>query len=131
MKCATCSMEYGMTHNCAGARPAIVLPAIVAQETAPPTSGFSPIHYIREAFRIATWDENAIRRMSRDPHALFYGIVVWIVANSLPFIIIVVELDSAGRPSRALQVLMGLAVLLPVGAVFTLAQIGVCFALAK
>jgi hypothetical protein len=125
MKCATCGMEYGMTHNCAGARPAIVLPAIVAQETAPPPRGFSPIHYIREAFRIAVWNGDAIQRASRDPNALRYGIAIWIVANSIPV------LASAGRPSAAGQMLVGLILLLTLRMLLSLAQIEVCFQLAK
>jgi hypothetical protein len=131
MKCGTCGMEYGMTHNCAGALPTVALPEIVAEETAPPPRGFSPVHYFREALRIATWDENAIRRISRDPNALFYGIAIWAILSSLPLVIVAVELYAAGRSQGALRVLVKLATLLPVDALWALVQIGICFAVAK
>jgi hypothetical protein len=131
MKCAVCDREYGMTHNCAGEIPTIEMPATIAEEVTPPPSGFSPVHYLREAFRIATWNEDAIRRTSRDSNALFYGIAIWTIANCVPFVAIAAETYSARHPSRALQLLMGLIVILPVAALSALAQIGVCFLLAK
>jgi len=130
MKCAVCGMEYGMTHNCAGARPAIVLPAEVPEEMTPLPSGFLPLHYIREAFRIAAWNGEAIHRVSRDPNALWYGVAIWSIANLIPLLVIG-GFYSAGYAAKAAQEWAGLILLLAVNAFLSLAQIGICFVLAK
>ena len=126
MECNVCGLEYGMTHNCAG-----IAPAILPEDSVPPPSGFAPLHYLIEAVRIATWDDAAIRRISRDPNAPFYGIVIWAMANSFPFAIIAVQLCLLGRGAQATKLLFGLSILLPVAALWALLQIGLCFLLAK
>ena len=130
MKCDVCGMEYGMTHNCAGAPPTIALPSEVADEPMPRPSAFLPLHYLREALRIAIWDGDAIRRVSRDRQALPYGIMVWAIANSVP-ILFLGALSSAGHSFDALPVLIGLVFLLVRSACFSLAQVGACFLIAK
>ena len=129
MKCAVCGMEYGMTHNCAGARPVVGLPE-VAEGTPPPPSGFLPLHYVREAIRIAIWDGDAIRRVARDRQALPYGIMVWAIANSIPLLFLA-ALSSTGHSFEAGPVLVGMIFLLVRSACFSLAQVGLCFLIAK
>jgi len=126
MKCNVCGMDYGMTHNCAG-----VPPATNPDDTLPPPSGFAPMHYLREALRIALWDDAAIRRTSHDPKALYYGCFIWAIANSLPFLVLGIELYSKGEVERSMQLGVDLLLVLPVAAILALLQIGLCFVIAK
>jgi hypothetical protein len=126
MKCTVCGIDYGMTHNCAG-----IAPATNPEDHVRPPSGFAPLHYLREALRIATWDDAAIRRTSHDPTAIWYGCAIWAIANSIPFLIQCVELYSKGEVQRSLQMLIGLAVVLPFAGIFALLQVGACFLIAK
>jgi len=126
MKCTVCGMDYGMTHNCAG-----VAPAINPEDNLPPPSGFAPIHYLREALRIAFWDDAAIRRTSRDPSAIWYGCAIWAFANALPLLVQCVELYSKAKVQQSLQLVIGLVIVLPFAGLFALLQVGACFLIAK
>jgi hypothetical protein len=42
------------------------------------------VHYLKEARRIISWDEDAIRRTQDDPRALGYGLFFWMASNVLP-----------------------------------------------
>lgn len=54
MKCSVCDQEYGVTHVCAGVPPVPPLSDIKAPR------GFALWHYVQEAYRIASWDDDAI-----------------------------------------------------------------------
>jgi len=124
-------MDYGMTHHCAGARPEVVIPAdepALEPATSVP-AGFSPLHYLLEALRIATWNSEAILRASRDPRSLGYGIAVWICANSVATVVNMLVLSNERSP--IIDILVRLIFSLTLGAVQSLAQIGTCFLVAK
>jgi hypothetical protein len=123
-------MEYSMIHNCSGAPVAVVLPSEVTQEAPPRPSGFLPLHYAREAFRIAAWNSDAIQRASRDQNALVYGIFVWLIANSIS-VLVLEALSPARPPLQVLPAIVGLIWFLTINAAFSLAQVGVCFLIAK
>jgi len=131
MKCTTCGSEYGMTHNCAGARREFVLP-VDTPEPEPPSSapaGLSPIHYLLESLRIATWNGEAILRTSRDPRSLGYGIAVCISANSVSAVLNWLFISNEHSP--VIDILVRLIFALTITAVQSLAQIGTCFLVAK
>lgn len=129
MKCDVCGLEYGMTHNCAGARPTVVLPIVAAEELPPPPAGFVPFHYLREALRIATWNAEAIQRIARDRNALGYGIAIWIVANLIGSLVTAKVFSINGVST--VDILTRLIFSLPISAVLSIAQIGSCFLIAK
>jgi hypothetical protein len=81
MQCPVCGMNYGVSHNCSG-----VAPVLSAEEAAPVPEGFAPIYYLRLAFNIARWDDVAIRRASRDPNALLYGVVFSMMSAAIIFL---------------------------------------------
>lgn len=130
MKCDVCGLEYSMTHACGGPPLAVVLPTDAPEEETPPPPGLLPLHYAREAFLIAVWNGDAIRRASRDRKALGYGIFVWLIANSVSVLVPTV-LASAAHPLRLLPILVSLIWVLVTGAVLSLAQVGLCFLAAK
>lgn len=80
MDCPVCGQSYGLTHNCPGA----VAAAASEPEAAPP-SGFEPSYYFLEAWRIARFDDAAIRTASRDSRALWYGLSFEAVVFALSF----------------------------------------------
>jgi hypothetical protein len=82
MRCQVCGMDYGVSHNCSG-----IAPLLTPEEAAPPPEGFSPVYYLRMAFHIARWDDLAIRRASRDPHALLYGALFSAISAAMIFLV--------------------------------------------
>jgi hypothetical protein len=125
MKCEVCGQDYGLAHNCAG----IAAAAEVSDVPAPP-EGFALFHYLQEAFRIATWDNSAIRRTINDPRALQYGLLVYLVISLLPSSYYLVRLISL-HDDAAKRVAIGMAIGLPLGLAFDLGKIGICHLLAK
>ena len=118
-----------MTHSCAGVPVPIVMPAAPVEEIAPPINGFPAFHYLREAVRIATWRSEAIERASRDRNSLKYGIAIWVVANAIGAVV-AAEFYSTGNQS-AVSAMTRFFFSLPISALLSFAQIGVCFLLAK
>lgn len=129
MKCGVCGMEYGMTHNCAGARPEIPLPTEAPEPAVPMPSGFLPLYYLREGVRIATWNSDAILKASRDSGAIGYGIAMWVAANSIGLLVGEAALSNGRSP--AIDLAVRLIFSLPISAILSLAQVGLCFLLAK
>ena len=82
MQCQVCGMNYGVSHNCSG-----VAPILSAEEAASVPEGIAPIYYLRLAFNIARWDDVAIRRASRDPDALLYGVVFSMISAAIIFLV--------------------------------------------
>ncbi|MGB7282510.1 MAG: hypothetical protein WBE13_09635 [Candidatus Acidiferrum sp.] len=130
MRCDVCGMDYGMTHNCAGPPPTIVLPNEVVEDTTPARSGFLPLHYFLEALRIAAWNGDAIQRASKDRDALVYGMAVWLISNSIS-VLVLEALSPAKHPLELVPTMVGLIWFLTINAAFSLAQVGVCFLIAK
>src|SRR5580704_7380026 len=81
MICAVCGQSFGLTHNCSG-----IVPQVESEER-PSKIGFPPAYYFMQGWKIISWDDAAIRRNSRDPNALFYGILFWIVGATLPLLV--------------------------------------------
>jgi hypothetical protein len=119
-----------MTHNCAGPRPVVALPAESVAEDTPPASGFPPLHYLRESVRIAFWNGDAIQGVSRDRGAFVYGIAVWLIANSIS-VLVLEALSPVRHPLELVPTIVGLIWFLTINAVFSLSQVGVCFLVAK
>ena len=124
MKCNICGQEYGVAHNCAGVAAAADLP-----DVPPPPSGFALFHYVGEAFRIAKWDDVAIRRMMKDPRAILYGIIVYALAVSLQLVIPVTKLLLAGRIEHSMIIASSLAILLLGAAFLDFLRVSICHGL--
>jgi hypothetical protein len=56
-----------------------------AEMAPPPGSHFAPLHYLSEAAKILSWDDEAVRRASRDNNSLLYGFLIVAIAPALPF----------------------------------------------
>jgi hypothetical protein len=126
MKCEVCGQDYGVAHNCAG-----VAAASDVSDVPPAPKGFALFHYLGEAFRIATWDDAAIRRMMNDPRAILYGIVVYILVVSLQLAIPVTTLALAGRIEHSIIIASSLAILILSSAFLDFIRVGVCHCLSK
>jgi hypothetical protein len=124
MKCQVCGQEYGVAHNCAG-----VAAAADVSDVPPPPAGFALIHYLQEAFRIATWDDLAIRRTMNDPRAILYGIIIYAAVVSLQLGVPVVRLLLAGRIEHSIIIASSLAILLLGSAFLDFIRVGVCHCL--
>lgn len=126
MRCPVCGQSYGLTHNCAG-----IPPAQSVDEIAPPSHAIPVVHYFLEAWRIARWDDVAIRRAAGDRSALLFGVFFWglgalalIAAPSLPLIL-------RGAPVNWLAFAIGLLLGTAIAGAVTLAQYAVCHFTAK
>ena len=96
-------------------------------QSEPTPEGFAPFYYLRQGIRILFWDTDAVARAAKDPRALAYGAVFWIVAN------LAVLLISIGthRPVRLdLGIVAFVLLFLPLAAALELARIGACHAIA-
>lgn len=97
----------------------------------PAPEGFALFHYLGEAFRIATWDDVAIRRMMNDPRAILYGIIVYVFVISLQLAIPVTKLVFAGRIEHSIIIASSLAILILGSAFLDFIRVGVCHCLSK
>ena len=125
MRCDVCGQEYGMSHNCPGPIPA------AADPQNPVPEGFALFHYLGEGWRIVRWDDVAIRRVMDDARALPYGILIWVLANTIPFLTLVYL--NAKRPATLspVHVAAVLGVILLYAAILWLVQMGVVHLVAK
>ena len=125
MRCATCGLEYGLTHNCPGA----IAPAVIAEPVAP--TGFAVAHYLRLGWEIATWNDQAVQRAARDPRALYYGIGFFVIAA---FLQVILALALAPRLDNPLFWVIAVASV-PIGialeAAYQLGRLWVCHALTR
>jgi hypothetical protein len=126
VKCGVCGQDYGVTHNCAG----IAAMAEVSDVPAAP-QGFALFHYLQEAFRIAIWNDAAIRRTMNDPNAILYGVLIYTFAVAMQLVIPVVRFLLAGRFEHAIIIAASLAILLIGAMILDLIRVAVCHALSK
>src|SRR5215813_4061059 len=126
MKCEVCGQDYGVAHNCAG----VAAAPEISDVPAPPT-GFALGHYLGEAFRIATWNDSAIRRTMNDPNAMLYGIIIYAVVVSLQLVYPIVKFLSAGRFEHATIIAASLAILIFASAVLDFFKVGICHLFSK
>jgi hypothetical protein len=123
-------MNDGVSHNCSG-----VAPILPAEEAAAVPEGIAPIYYLRLAFGIARWDDVAIRRASRDPHALLYGAAFSMISAAIIFLVTALPgmLTRQGRNAATIfwGLLLGLLfVWVYMGAIAFL-QLGLCHLIAR
>jgi len=127
MQCAVCGQDYGVTHTCTG-----IAPLTTAEEAAPPPSlRFAPVFYLNEAVKIMCWDDEAVRRASRDNNSLLYGFLILLVAPALPFWFLTVRdvMLGYGVPWRLLAPRYAMALIYSMVWIFL--QIGLSHVLAK
>lgn len=126
MKCAVCGQDYGVAHQCAG------IPAAPDVSDVPsPPKGFALFHYLGEAFRIATWNDDAIRRTMNDRNAILYGVIIYAAAVSLQLLYPILLLLSRGRIEHATIVASSVAILLIASIVLDFVKVGICHFLSK
>jgi hypothetical protein len=130
MRCGVCGMDYGLSHQCSG-----IAPVMTDEEAAPAPAGFSPGYYWGLAFKIARWDDIAIRRAARDSKALYYGAFFWLVAativligTALPRMLGAIK---ATGPAAVFGVAVGMSFGLAFMAILTFIQLGLCYLIAK
>lgn len=131
MKCAVCGQDYGVTHNC----PGVAAAPMIEEEAAPPPEWFSPLYYLRLAIKIVRWDEVSIRRASRDPNAIYYGVGLWAAAALVILLFTVLpRMLRAGRlsnPEAIIRLWIGLSYGLLLMGLITFVQLGLCHLIAK
>src|SRR5258708_35205335 len=66
-------------------------------------------HYLKEAYRIITWNEDAVQRTKDDPLALAFGVCFWVFTNTA---VVIVSL-SVFRGSLVFPSPAALATILP------------------
>jgi hypothetical protein len=125
MRCELCGQEYGVAHNCAEVPPAPPLSDIQ------PPEDFALWHYLKEAYRIATWDDDAIHRTMNDPRAILYGAIVYTLSVGVQLLVPVTKFMLGGQFEFSIIVGSSLAVVV-LSAVFSdLVRISICHFLAK
>jgi hypothetical protein len=124
MICAVCGQSYGITHNCPNVAP------LVESEAPPSKLGFPPAYYFMQGWKIIFWDDAAIRRNSRDPNALIYGILFWIIGASLPLLLSILIAVSNGVHLEATRLALGFGIVIA-GILVEFLRFGLCHLLAK
>jgi hypothetical protein len=124
MICAVCGQSYGITHNCPNVAP-------LTESEAPPSKvGFPPAYYFMQGWKIIFWDDAAIRRNSRDPSALIYGILFWIIGETLPLLLNVSIAVSNGVHLNPSKLALSLGIVIA-GILVEFLRFGLCHLLAK
>jgi hypothetical protein len=124
MICAVCGQSYGITHNCPNVAP------LVESEAPPSKLGFPPAYYFSQGWKIIFWDDAAIRRNSRDPNALIYGILFWIVGATLPLLLNILIAVSNGVQLQPSRLALSLGIVMA-GIIVEFLRFGLCHLLAK
>jgi|HubBroStandDraft_6_1064221.scaffolds.fasta_scaffold281388_1 hypothetical protein len=130
MRCQACGMESAGDHDCSGNTP-----LLISEEMRPPPEGICPGYYLRMAFDIARLDGVAIRRVSRDPDALFYGAVFSCISAAIVFLVTALPkmLTREGATGGTVfwGLLLGLVFVCLYSGVVALVQIGVAHFIAR
>jgi hypothetical protein len=108
-----------------------VAPAPDISDVSPPPQGFALGHYLGEAFRIATWNDAAIRRAMNDSNAIVYGIIIYMIVVSLQLAVPIFRFLASGRFEHAVIVAASVAVLIFGAAALDFLKIGICHLLSK
>jgi hypothetical protein len=129
MICNVCGQDFGLAHNCAG-----IAPAVMPEDVAPRPEGFAPFYYLELAYKIARWDDVSIRRASRDPLAMVYGTLLWLISVAALYVSRVFRFllvwNDLSRTTIH-RILVGLVVGVAISAIITITQIGLCHLIAK
>ena len=130
MRCQGCGMEYAGDHDCSANAP-----LLIPEEMRPPPEGICPGYYLRMAFDVARLDGVAIRRVSRDVDALFYGAVFSSVRAAIIFLVTALPkmLTRGGATGGTISwgLLLGLVFVCLYSGVVALVQIGVSHFIAR
>ncbi len=130
MRCQACGMEYAGGHDCSAA-----VPLVIPEEMTPPPDGICPGYYLLMAFDIARLDGVAIRRVSRDPDALFYGAVFSGISAAIVFLVSALPkmLTREGATGGTIfwGLLLGLLFVCVYSGVVALVQIGAAHFIAR
>ena len=124
MICAVCGQSYGITHNCPNVAP------LVESEEPPSKLSFPPAYYFMQGWKIVFWDDAAIRRNSRDPNALVYGILFWIIGAALPLSLNLLIAASNGVRLEPSRVALSFGIVIA-GILVEFLRFGLCHLLAK
>jgi hypothetical protein len=124
MICTVCGQSYGLTHNCPNVAP------LIESEEPPSKIGFPPVYYFLQGWKIIFWDDAAIRRNSRDPNALIYGILFWIVGATLPLFVNITIAVSNGLKLDPSKIVLSLTIVMA-GIIVEFSRFGICHFLAK
>jgi len=125
MKCQLCGLVYNGEHACAG---------IIAAGSRPPGAapeGFALGHYLGLAWRIARWDDRAVREVMNDSHAVPYGILIWSASIALPLLVIVTLARFRGHGLSLPRIIDFIGLSLISAAVYGLVHMGICHLMAK
>ena len=126
MICTICGQSYGLTHNCPG-----VAPLTEADPPIPTGLQFAPIEYFVMGWKIVFWDDRYIRSASRDPNALLYGFLFYLLGIGVPALLgILIRISNNGGPLPTSTFLYLLA-LIPLGLAYDVARFGICHLIAK
>ena len=130
MKCEVCGMEQGFAHVCSG-----VAPPLTPEEAELPPDGLAPAYYLRLAFRIARWDDMAVRRAARDSNSLFYGAVFSAVTAAVIFLVTalpgILRHDEATPGTAVWSIVLGLLFVWVASGIIAIVQLGLCHFIAK
>jgi hypothetical protein len=130
MQCQVCGVKYAGGHDCSG-----IAPALIPEEMKPPPDGICPGYYLRMALDIARLDGVAIRRVSRDPDALFYGAVFSGISAAIIFLVTALPkmLTREGATGGTVfwGLLLGLTFVCLYSGVVALVQIGAAHFIAR
>jgi hypothetical protein len=125
MVCDVCGEEFLSSHSCPGPSSGATNKEVV------PPAGFALLHYLGEAWRIVCWDGTAIRRVMDDPRALSYGLLFWVVGNTVPSLLFSYFGPMKDGTSLFGKLLAHLVVSLLSGTAFSLIQLGIIHLIAK
>ncbi len=88
-------------------------------------------YYVNEASRIVRWNEAAIRRAMDDPRSLRYGVVFWILGNTIASLVFQylgpMKADRSNFGHLVFELLIGLLS----GTALSLMQLGIIHTVAK
>src|SRR5271154_91132 len=135
MVCDVCGLEFATAHACSGKPIPESVRAIIAAEMAVPEDA-GLLYYATQAWKIVRWDDAAVRRNAKDPRALMYGILFWLLAAVSILIVstapqVMLQLRRLNLSAKIVAVIVGLSFACFLAAVVTLVQISLCHAIAK
>jgi hypothetical protein len=123
-------MEYAAGHDCSANAG-----LLIREEMRPPPEGICPGYYLRMAFDVARLDGVAIRRVSRDVDALFYGAVFSSISAAIIFLVTALPkmLTREGATGGTISwgLLLGLVFVCLYSGLVALVQIGVSHFIAR
>jgi hypothetical protein len=122
MRCDVCGQEYLGLHSCSGIQVQVV-------DEDPPSAKikFPLFRYFMQGWEIVFWNDSSIRRAGRDPLALVYGSIFFLIGAILPALVFLGALSAQGIPISYFGALIGLAL----GFVFEFLRVIICHLVAK